>query len=350
MSKNNFKKYILNAFELVDIYSVTRKIKEGATILFYHGVEIGIVNPIVQNSHLSLNLFEKQINYLRKNYEIVSLDYLYECIANGQKLSSSQVLITFDDGYKSNVNIVMPLLKSHNIPFTVFICTDHINSGARLPYYYLQTAIYYTESNSIEIPSIKRGFDISSREKRISVINTMLNIIKSAPQERVSMITGDLIKLLSNERWEELDALFSSEALMNWHEVKLLHDSGVVIGSHCHDHAILHSDQSNYETDFQLHESRYLVEKHLGECKYFAYPNGRMQDISNYSVESVKNNNYLLGFTTVPGEVMNNKMNRYILPRIFPGKDMQQFKFAVDTSFRKNRNYYKWCSNASKIV
>lgn len=347
MVNNYIKRCIMKSAALSGVYNITKKLKKGATLFFYHGVVKKIINPVVQETHIQMDQFEKQMLYLKKNCEVISLDYLYECITKGYKIYNSQVLLTFDDGYKNNLYDVAPFLKMLNMPLTVFVSTRYINSSddLRLPYYYLRAAIFYTEKKSMYIPSIKMNIDISSKEKRISVIKNISEILKTVPQKTVNQIVDDLIKLLSHDRWSELNNLFSSDEIMNWDEVKKLHDSGVTIGAHCHDHAILHSNQSKAEIDYQLITSKDLIEKHLGECKYFSYPNGRMSDITLDSIMSVKSNKYLLGFTTVPGEIENDEMNRFVLPRIFPRKDLDGFKFILNTCFRYNSNYYKWCSN-----
>ena len=335
--------YIRKAAALSRAYTITRMFKKGAAILFYHGVENKIINPVVQETHLQMDLFEQQMLFLKKNHEVISIDYLNECINEGYKISPSQVLLTFDDGYKSNLYTVAPFLKALNMPFAVFISTRYIdcNEDLRLPYYYLQAAIYYTKQKIVDISSIKMKFDVMTEQMRLTVIRRLLHIIKTVPSKLVGEIVDDLIRLLPEDRWLELNALFSSDELMNWDEVKKLHDSGVVIGAHCHDHAILHSNQSDAEIEFQLQNSKYLIEKHLGTCKYFSYPNGKVNDISHSAFMGVKKNKYLLGFTTMPGEVITGKFDPFLLPRIFHQKELDSFKFALNASFFKNSDYYK---------
>ncbi len=156
--KKNIKRCIQKSAGLTGAYTITKKLKKGAALLFYHGVVDKIINPVVQETHMPVDQFEKQMLYLKKNFEVVSLDYLYECISKGCKIYPSQVLLTFDDGYKNNLHYVAPFLSGLNMPLTVFISTRYINSNndLRLPYYYVQTAIYYTEQRNIDIPSIKK--------------------------------------------------------------------------------------------------------------------------------------------------------------------------------------------------
>ena len=68
--------------------------------------------------------FEKQIKYLKKEFQIISLDYLYECLKNNYKLSPKDVVVTFDDGYKSYIKNVTPLLMKKKIPSLVFLNSE----------------------------------------------------------------------------------------------------------------------------------------------------------------------------------------------------------------------------------
>ena len=344
------KKYIRRYANHWGIFNLTKKLKRGATVLFYHGVQEIIVNRLVQELFIPLDQFKKQIQYLRNNFEIVSLDYLYDCIVNNYRITPSQVLITFDDGYKNNINVAAPILKSYNVPFSVFISTNHIDRGHRFPTYYLRTGIFYTEHKHLYIPSINNYFDISTEGKRISTIKLISKILKSSPQDTVRLLVDDLIRLLPAEKWLELNNLFFSDEPMNWDEVIKLHDTGVIIGSHCHDHAVLHSNQNNSEIDFQLKTSKDMIEKHLGKCKYFSYPNGRMDNIAPYSLISAEKNNYLLGFSTVRGEIGRGINNHLILPRICAPFDMDSFNFVMSTSFLYNNRYNRWSQQLSGFL
>ena len=83
--------------------SMLRRWKSGPTVLFYHGVEEKIVDPRIQTLHLELAAFEKQIGYLRKHFDIVSIDDLCDGVTGGKKLPPSMVVLTFDDGYRNNL-------------------------------------------------------------------------------------------------------------------------------------------------------------------------------------------------------------------------------------------------------
>jgi len=66
---------------------------------------------------------KKQINYLRNNFEIISLSDLEKIINGGKKVNKASVVITFDDGYK-NILSAKKFFKSIDIKPAVFVIGD----------------------------------------------------------------------------------------------------------------------------------------------------------------------------------------------------------------------------------
>lgn len=97
-------------------------------ILTYHDF------TIEEGSSYNMNIveFEKQMDYLAAhNYSVISLSELLKGLKGGQ-LPPKPVVITIDDGFKSNYTLAYPVLKKHNFPATLFIYTNFIekNNGS----------------------------------------------------------------------------------------------------------------------------------------------------------------------------------------------------------------------------
>ncbi len=96
-------------------------------ILFYHRVADDCANSwTLSNRH-----FERQIEWLRRHFEIVSLGEAQRRMSgHGAPSRRAAVSITFDDGHADNCQHAIPLLIKHRIPCTYFVTVDHIVSGA----------------------------------------------------------------------------------------------------------------------------------------------------------------------------------------------------------------------------
>ena len=89
----------------------------------------------------------------------------------------------------------------------------------------------------------------------------------SLPQDEVEDVLSRLRELLSDERWAEVDAAFASEALLGWEDLHSLASRGVTVGSHTHNHAVLHQRQEADEILRQVRVSKATIEERLGaEC------------------------------------------------------------------------------------
>lgn len=339
------KKFVVKASSAPGVKSMLRRWKSGPMVLFYHGVEEEIVDPRIQTLHLELSAFEKQVDYLRKHFEIVSIDDLCNALTGGARLDPSLVVLTFDDGYKNNLQVVAPFLASLGVPFSVFVSTRHIDEGLRFPTYLLRTAVLSTQKRRVTI--LNNEFDVGSESQKQQSMAAISSLLKSSPLALVNRVVEELQGLLSEDEWCELNDRYSSDAPMNWSEVQSLRDTGAIIGSHCHDHMLLHEKQDLDEIDRQLRVSKELLDAHVGNCRYIAYPNGTTNDIFPAALSLVARQGYQIGMTTVDGEVEQGK-SPLLLPRIGASTpDFDLFRFIVNTSFRKNRAYRGWSQSLS---
>ena len=94
------------------------------TILFYHRVADDGANEWT----VSNRMFERQIGWLRKRFELISLQTAQRRLLRGANDRPS-VCITFDDGYADNCRAAVPLLVKHRIPCTYFVTLQNVLEG-----------------------------------------------------------------------------------------------------------------------------------------------------------------------------------------------------------------------------
>lgn len=108
--------------------------KTGAPVLMYHGV-----GPAKKGWPKSLlmdpELFEAHIKYLKEQgYTIVSVEQLAHRLEQKQSVDK-YVALSFDDGYKNNHDIVLPILKKYDAKGSFFVINnklghpDHMNEA-----------------------------------------------------------------------------------------------------------------------------------------------------------------------------------------------------------------------------
>ncbi len=94
-------------------------------IILYHRV----VPKTVGAYDVTVEDFEKQMEYLKESYDVISLSDAVDCIRQVKPLKNKSVVITFDDGDVSIYNNAFPVLKKFRFPFSVFIYTNVVQEG-----------------------------------------------------------------------------------------------------------------------------------------------------------------------------------------------------------------------------
>lgn len=324
------QKIIIRGRDIKPVRSLFDAFRHGPIVLFFHGIEDAILDHEVQPHQISFPEFDQTITYLKSQMDFITLDDLYHEIASDRSLSHRHCLLTFDDGYKNNLEIVAPYLNSLSIPFTSFISTRHIDEALRHPTYLLRSSIFFTDLTELHLKYTDHTYDLSTKAKKRHAVRIIETLLKSVDLAAVGSILEDLGTLLTVDQAAEIDERFASDAPLTWDEVLKLRELGATIGSHGHDHAILHSKQSYEDITRQIVNSKQMLENKIGPCHYFAYPNGRLQDISTQAAYEVRNADYRLGFTTVPGEIRFD-FNRFLLPRISGAGGVERMKFVLNT-------------------
>src|ERR1043166_7165458 len=72
--------------------------------------------------------FESHLNYLTRNFSIVSLSTLLKRMESPRGLTN-EIALTFDDGLRNNFPTAYPLLEKFCAPATFFICPGLIENG-----------------------------------------------------------------------------------------------------------------------------------------------------------------------------------------------------------------------------
>lgn len=98
-------------------------------ILLYHSVSD------TNNDEISVTKkqFEQQMEYISKNYDVISLDEAFDYLKLGNIKKENALVITFDDGYKDNFYNAYPILSKFNLKATIFLISNYINTSKKWP-------------------------------------------------------------------------------------------------------------------------------------------------------------------------------------------------------------------------
>src|SRR5256712_4011746 len=102
-------------------------------VLLYHKIDRIPPGARYPRSYVTPERFEAQLAFLRRRgYESISFaDYLAYRHGAG-RLPRRPVIVTFDDGYRSNRDVALPLLQQYGFRATIFLLAERIR-GAPTP-------------------------------------------------------------------------------------------------------------------------------------------------------------------------------------------------------------------------
>ncbi|MFC2061052.1 glycosyltransferase [Elusimicrobiota bacterium] len=268
----------------------------GIKILAYH--RVNDICPDMLYMNVKVENFEKQMKYIKKYCNQVSLEEAVCLLKDNKKIPDHTVVITFDDGYLDNYTEAFPILRHYNIPATVFLSTGEINSG--LPFWYDRIAISFmaTEERAIDLePFVKGKYQLESEYDRYQTARKVIEIAKYlTKEERNELLNSIVNKLKIGESVKKNNA----HSVMTWDQIKSMKEHGITFGGHGVTHSIL-TALSEDQAEYEIVESKRIIDAELNTGNMcFAYPNGQPEDYNDSIKEMVRKAGYLAAVTLKP--------------------------------------------------
>lgn len=116
---------LYGALRASGITALARQTRAGGVILCYHNV-VGQASAVGDPGlHLPSEEFARQMRWLSRSYDVVSLREFARRLEEGQSLRRTAA-VTFDDAYAGVFEHAWPLLRDAGMPATVFVPTDAV--------------------------------------------------------------------------------------------------------------------------------------------------------------------------------------------------------------------------------
>jgi peptidoglycan/xylan/chitin deacetylase (PgdA/CDA1 family) len=80
---------------------------------------------------VSPELFRRQLDYVRRTHDVVTLEEALGLLATGARLRRPAAVITFDDGYRSVFDEAFPLMTEVGVPGCCFVTTGLVGTDRR---------------------------------------------------------------------------------------------------------------------------------------------------------------------------------------------------------------------------
>ena len=150
--KTSFMRFGLNVIGRSGLANAIKPVFGGlGAVLMLHHVGNRAPSYFGGNDHLSIKPeFLTQIldEFRQECIDIVSLDEAIWRMKTDKK-TAPFVALTFDDGYRDNIETAYPILQSFRVPFTIFVCSGFVDR--KVPIWWLSLESIIQSNNEIEL-------------------------------------------------------------------------------------------------------------------------------------------------------------------------------------------------------
>lgn len=270
--------------------------------------------------------FDWMVRLISRNFNVLPVGEAVEHLKNGT-LPPAAACITFDDGYKDNLTVALPILKRHGVAATFFIATGFLGGG-RMWNDDIIGAVRALSSRSIRsIDWSEFGLgrhDLDSDAHCCAAIAAVLGKLKYAPHDIRATTAREIARCAG------LDD--TSNLMMTPDEVRRLRASAMEIGGHTSSHPILTSLDDD-DAFAEILRGKSELEEILDErVETFAYPNGNPErDFAPKHLDMVREAGFSAAVTTERG-VGRPGDDPLLIPRFTPW-DRTPLRFATRSVF-----------------
>jgi len=286
-----------------------------ARILPYHNVA-GAGDPVFGMPEAA---FRSQMEFLKRHYNVVTLDDVAAMLAGRRPWAERAVAITFDDGYEDNYRVAWPILRELRLPATIFLTSDYIGAGQGIWLNRLHLALRETPLQALQTSDVL-GPDSpplplrNPGERQATALALVDALYRRPPAERKAM-TEQLIEWLQVDL-AALSPTPSALRFLSWHQVQEMGNEGLIaFGSHGCSHSIV-SWLSDEVLPEELTASKARIEQETGRAvRHFAYPNGGPGDWDDRALRLLPALGYETAVTMCKGLVQAG-VEPFALPRV----------------------------------
>jgi peptidoglycan/xylan/chitin deacetylase (PgdA/CDA1 family) len=301
-------------------------------ILCYH--RIGTKGIPLFNG-LPPEAFELQMRFLRKRYQVISLDEMCREMERPTK-EGNFVAVTFDDGYRDLYAHALPALKKYQIPATVFVAVSCIEMG-QVPWYdKIFLALKVFSGSELELfLGRQKTFRLDSYKARIQAAAEIIGYLRTISDLSRQEFCRDFEKRVPLPS-EEL-----ADRMLTWDQIRAMSREGVSFGSHTMTHPAV-SQLTEAQRETEIGESKAILEERLGDTvHHFAFPFGKTEDCGTAALSVLIRYGYQSAATTIEG-INGPGDDPYGLCRVQFGEErsLPMFAFRLSRLFLSSRSQH----------
>jgi len=264
-------------YELLSTINKNQKTNNKILVLMYHEVQDDY-KDIESWTVVKKSEFESQMMHLLKTYTIVSICDAIMLAKSNKALDKNYAVITFDDGYIGNYEVVYPFVKLNNIPITIYVATKACQTNRINWYDEVINLLQGKRDCRIEFSNFngKNHFIKSSDhgEKKWVKIQSLLEDLKSMKLHNRDLAIKSMYMQLGHNCVKE-----GILRHLDPNKIQELSKSPLVtIGAHSHCHSLLPNIPNEVALESIVNSKELLEMWTSKSVDHFSYPNGNYDE------------------------------------------------------------------------
>jgi len=315
----NFLKYFYHQSCYFLPMQLIKKMGPATTLLPYHHIVSNKSLPHIKHlySYKTDALFIKDLDFLLKHYNPISVSELIVSVREERKLPSRSFLLSFDDGFREINETIAPILEKKGVPAIFFINPAFIDNKEL--FYRCKISLLIDEllKNKNNEPYLQQYIEILHLENKS--LKSIVHHLKIINQNNAALLDtiADKINFSFDLFLQTQKPFLTSEQLYS------LHKKGFSIGAHSLNHP--------YYPLLSLEEQ---VNQTISSCKFvnkmlstknccFSFPHSDIELTQNL-FKALKQSDIplLFGIQNQKNEISNNMLHRFNAER--PGLDLER--------------------------
>lgn len=297
----------------------------GAILMFHHVRPPG-AQPFGPNGLLEITpaFLEAVVIRLRKlGYEIVTLDQAVTRLRTPMARGTPFAVLTFDDGYRDNVEYALPLLEKHAAPFTIYIATGFADRSAHLWWTELEEAVRRAPAIEVVVGTETLKLPASTLRQKQAAFEAIYSHLRKGSEEQLHAVLSELCAATGIDR-----PALVRERCLDWDEILRLSGHPLAtIGAHTLTHPRL-AKLDDASMMAEIGESRTEIETRLGrKVHHLAYPVGDPTSAGAREFAAALSLGFTTAVTTRPGLIFGEHAEHLTaLPRLSVNGNWQDLR------------------------
>jgi peptidoglycan/xylan/chitin deacetylase (PgdA/CDA1 family) len=273
-------------------------------VLLWHSVDRTWAYPCLPGH--GIRGLGQQLRWVQQVATVVPLASSLQALEAGHRLPARAVSLTFDDGYRNQLELAVPLLERLGMPATFFLVPGLLSREVHAWWEVLAWALACSRK-----PTVRWGGEElpTGRIHGHRTLQRMLPTLRTQPRALTERRVRELVDRLEPEGQPGDQDLF-----LDWDGARELVRRGFMVGSHTMYHASLRYEPASEQLQ-DLVESRRQLRAGLGvDPHLLAYPYGQLAHYSAETIRSTESAGYSHAMTVRAG-LTRPSTPRHEIPR-----------------------------------